>query len=440
MLRVVLLSRAVASKVKNLGFSENDLKLVTVAALFHDIAYPLAEIDKVFVEITKAMNKCYKSIKYPDTLGSFEMTAVTQLIGNMKLLPNMNISDLGNHFNEHNHGLLGAMEFLQCMEKETIHKYRSAINAIIYHDPAFKVPISVNENKPLSLLVICDEMQEWGRAASFEKEPTISEIKGFDLNNKRIAGEFVWDNASLVSPLRQIYAKKKNLQRLDFSQMEKEIEIELRFALPEYQCLNYHHVEGLIQKLYANWKVPDSIFRDFAKELNLEIYEKLYFGMTGGYEDKIVEDLSRGKFVENSPITQDLIFFSPIRNEALYVDVPVESIEKIIISINNRSCRTTMKAYNQSIDGDICSQSEKQIEDLAKRIVSELLVLNLIISYEYFEKGDKKTEVASIVPVNFINEFLRKKHMVKEEIDLITKVVSMRECLKEQGFFLFHKS
>ena len=90
---------------------ENQVKLVTLAALFQDIAYPLAEIDKIFGEITTAMKKCYRSIRYPETIISYDMTIVTKLLPNLNLLLGMKISDLGEYFAAHNQGLLGARWF-----------------------------------------------------------------------------------------------------------------------------------------------------------------------------------------------------------------------------------------------------------------------------------------------------------------------------------------
>lgn len=439
MLRVALLSRAAARKVKSFDLNENDIKLVTIAALFHDIAYPLAEIDKIYGEITVAMKKCYRSIKYPETIVSYDMTIVTQLLQNLNLLPGMKLSDLGDYFAAHNHGLLGAMEFLQNVKEGVVHKYTNVIDAIVYHDPDFNKSIVLMDKKILSLLIICDEMQDWGRPATFEKEPTISEIKDFRLTNNRICGRFVWDKTSIVSPLRQIHSKKKSLERLIFSGSKKNLTVNLHFVLPEYLCLDYHGFEAFLQELFVLWKIPASIFHDFSRGIDVKVYEQIYFGLAAENEDSLTMALVEKKLCQTSPITEPL-FLSSTRNEALYVCASSGAPQELKLALDTNGFGMTLTGAEKPVDGELLCQQEDRAIDISRRIVGELLIFNLALEYRYFrQRGKGKDVFGSMVPRDKIGDFLTKQKVAEDKIKLVQATDDIRECLKRQGFYVFRQ-
>ena len=333
MLRVMLLARASAKELSNFEISDNEIRLLVLAALFHDIAYPLSEVNQVFTGVTDALNRCYRSMSYPKMVIALDMNIVTQLIQNLKLPTGMTISDLGKYFSSNNHGILGAMEFLQYIRPEAVNEYIKVLDAIMFHDPDYDISIDAKQNKILALLVICDEMQDWGRPASFEQEPTISEIKDFDIKGNEITGRFVWDETSTLSPLRQIFSKERSLKRICLANIDKEISIKLSFGLPTYSLFEHGQFEDQLQHLFHSWNFSQRIFEAFAKPMDIRTYQRLYYGSVGEDENQLISDLQRRKSKRNR-VSRIKLFTAVQAGERFFLPVLiVVPLEKLILNL-----------------------------------------------------------------------------------------------------------
>ena len=99
-----------------------------------------------------------------------------------------------NSIKDFDHGLLSAFEFLTYLKNDVgiYDKYKSVITDIAYHTTWGKTPIS-SENKTLILLILCDEIQDWGRPNNYNQIP-ISKIDPFIIGDNELTCNFVIDD------------------------------------------------------------------------------------------------------------------------------------------------------------------------------------------------------------------------------------------------------
>lgn len=439
MLRVMLLARAASTKMNNLGFDESEIRLLTLAALFHDIAYPLSEITQVFGGVTEALNNCYRSLSYPQLVISLNMKIATQLIQNANLPKNMTISGLGRYFAESNHGLFSAMEFLQYIKPEMIENYRASLDAIMFHDPDFDFVINAKENKVLALLIICDEMQDWGRPASFEQEPTISEIKDFEIKPDQINGRFVWDNASLLSPLRQIYSKQKSLRRIDFSPFEKDVKLNLTFDLPSYDTFDIGSLERVLQKIYSQWNSLETVTKIVKEPVVINTYQKIYYGAIGEKEPQLLKELEKGTLEKNSVFNINKVsYYNVTRKEILLTSQNCGLPRKIKIGLDKKGLKTEFIGEKSNFIGQITSEPLEPSSTFTKYLISELFLFDVTVKQRYNEGKSEINAANLLVSDTKISEFLRmKENNADEIISMLETLSKIRYCLKEKGFFVF---
>jgi hypothetical protein len=438
MLRVMILSRAVAMELKDISVSEEEMKLLVLAALFHDIAYPLSEVNQVFSGVTEALNKCYRSMSYPKMIIALDMNIATQLIQNLKLPTGMTISDLGKYFSSNNHGILGAMEFLQYIRPEVINNYIKVLDAIMFHDPDYNIPIDAKQSKILALLVICDEMQDWGRPASFEQEPTISEIRDFDIKRNEMQGKFVWDETSKLSPLRQILSKQRSLKRICLANLDKEIKIKLCFGLPTYMLFEHEKFQDKLQELFHSWSFSKASFDSVVQDMPIETYQRLYYGLAGENENLLISDLQAKKIRENSKFKNKNMYYSFNRRELLSISSSVGVPQEISFELNKTGLNTIVNGAKSSLKGLLISEPDVPASTLEKLLISELFLFDFIVKHKYAkQQGETKGETTLLVSDSKVLSFLEKENDGEEIADLFKRAGEIRYCLKDKGYFLY---
>lgn len=439
MLRVMLLARATATQMTNLEFDKKEIQLLTLASLFHDIAYPLSEVTHVFGSVTQALNNCYKSMNYPQLVVSLDMKMVTKLIQSANLPSGVVISDLGRYFENGNHGLFSAMEFLQYIKPEQIDKYRSSLDAIMFHDPDFNFKIEAKENKALALLIISDEMQDWGRPASFEQEPTIAEINDFTIAPNQVNARFAWENTSLLSPLRQIYSKQRSLSRIDFSGYEKKVRVNLTFDLPSYDSFDIGAFEHILQKVFTQWNSFKTVKKIIEEPIVIDTYQKIYYGGKGEVEPQLLTELQNGSLEANSIFNfNKIIYFNLLRKEILVTNPNCGLPKKIRIELDNKGLKTELIGEKSNIVGKITAETLEPSCRISKNLISELFLFDVTIKQRYHKDKSQISAANLLVSDSRISEFLKSNENNTDEIISMLETLSkIRYCLKEKGFFVF---
>ena len=160
--------------------SERD-KLV-VASLFHDAAYPVQEAQEIFQLVRKALGDGYSVFSFDEhKLSATRSHGLHKLFLRLVSRTKIPYRRLLSHLYEQiNHAAIAALEFLNCCideenqdsidEEGEFHINPEAVDiatAICLHDPKIDVKIDFVKNPIAGLLIIADELQDWGRPVSY---------------------------------------------------------------------------------------------------------------------------------------------------------------------------------------------------------------------------------------------------------------------------------
>lgn len=428
MLRTALLARAIAKHVKCLGFADEEVKLLSIAALTHDISYPLAEASKMISDTVSAIEDCYQSLKFVQSPPHLNIEGILELFEN--LLPksaSLNAVQLASLFENHNHGLMSALEFLFYVKDRG--KFSKVIEAIALHDSDLRTPVNLSEKKILGTLILSDEMQDWGRPVHFEEEPTVAEIKNFKLGANCILGDFDLSTESRLSPFRQIFAKVKNLSRMDL--IETGLKIRISFSLPKYAKLDFSRFEDLLQKLYNSHPKMITIPEGFSEEMFLESY----YGARLSSDDKgkIIKSLSQNSLLKDSPFIESSLYLNESRLEVINTQRDLGELQQATIQNENGSLIFEMKGKSGTLKGLLLSQRDGIGLEFCKRIAAAMFLFDSILA---------DIRSVQIVPIGlYLTAGDVKTILTQEKIafdnELIDNVASIHRCLQNGGFFYF---
>jgi len=158
-----------------------------LAATFHDVGYPLANVNKTI----KTLNNNFDNIGIK--IGIKQQTIADTNLNSEKIIrilkeicPNKNFNGQQDILEE-NHGLLSARILLFLLydrhESHWDHEAKKSIKSIISHNSENEISL---KDDPLSaLLVICDELQEWDRQYSWYSKYTGHEVEYISIEIKK---------------------------------------------------------------------------------------------------------------------------------------------------------------------------------------------------------------------------------------------------------------
>ena len=432
LLRVMLLANAIGKHVKSFSLSENEIRVVTLTGLIHDVAYPLSESYQILNETTKAITKCYESLSFPQFLVSCDMEKVTRLIQtlNLKKTP---ISFFGPFLNNFNHGLMGAIEFLDYINPRKQGKYTQLLRAMVFHDPALPVPQFMRNNPLLLVLVLGDEMQDWGRPAGLEREPAISEIDDFQIGSSAIHGIFQWKDSVDVSPLRQISAKVTNFRRLVWP---TSLKICMIFKLLEYNLFDSRLYEEAVVDVvkYCMEERPDAIESFNASwKKNKELFRSFY-GNTLPEEDNLTRYLLQKRPGNQR---QKSIYFSNERKEILQIDRVLGKLDNIRLEIDSGDITQVLHGKVETCTGSLYCQSEGEARQLVEDFTARLIVFHGLSSRVASEGSEGLTKHYPYPSQKLVEKAMQTMGLNKEVSEITATLRGLRRCLAEEGFFSF---
>ena len=377
MLRVALLTKAISENLTCMSLSKRQRNLLTLVGLLHDIAYPLAETYRIIKATTDIITECYSTLIFPPTIRpNYDLKA---LLESLKLIdPKREIGKfLFQYLEDFNHGFIGAIEFLQYVAKEEVvvdEDILLAAQAIALHDKDFEIKID-SKNPLFFLLLLCDELQDWGRPVGLGSDPLITRIDDFHVLPCGLKATMDFSRLKIPEflPLKSIYNKLKNIKRLEFNPKFK---LELSFKLPNYIPFDISKIKETLTEYFSsdNYKNLENSY-DLKKDLN-KYYQrwlhKFEYPSVKRIQLKQLEDSVRYLLSDSAGTTLldsiNLLFFDWNKSETLIVPKfiwPVEkeriSVIRILKKIEKTNVHIALIYNNNEIQPELLLHDEKDL-------------------------------------------------------------------------------
>jgi hypothetical protein len=437
MLKVSLLARAIALK-KPFCLKVSELNLLVLACLFHDIAYPLSECGRIFSEALKSFKDCYSSAElFSSKLikeSKVDITSLSHLIGEEE-------TKLKTALRKLNHGLLSAIEFKDFLKNQkSVETYSAIIRAIALHDSEFKTPIDTIKDPIVGLLVLADELQDWGRPTD-QEVAIIPRIEDFELKDGKITGVFNAESYANFSVLKQISSKMKNLSRLFLD--SNQLKFEFKYNIKGFEKIDHENFQGVLETLFNS---VDKRILNPADNMDLSesaYFEKSFFGLeiTMRVKQSLYRKLKNGKISKGSIFEHINIYLNADLSEMILSDKPLGELNSIVLTNENQNQITAkIVSRDKKFDGNIYSSIDEETMEFSRFLAAEIRFINYMTheigcskvdDIQDFPKLEGIAEPAILekVGIQLGNDFLETYKKLK--------LKSVLGCLKNQGCFLF---
>jgi len=410
-----------------------------MACLFHDIAYPLAECGRIFNETIRTLKDCYTSAE----LFRANLIKKTEIdIATLASVMGEDESKVEKKLMQLNHGLLSALEFKSFLknQEQVLERYSEVIRAIAIHDSIFNTEIDVVKEPIVALLVLADELQDWGRP-THQDIAIIPRIEDFDLKNGCIEGRFIAKNYRNFSVLKQICSKMENLKRVVID--SKKFTIKIEYEIQKFRKIEHSNYELVLQTLYE--KVNEECL-DPSKNIDLSmssLFEKSFFGIDIGIPTKkeLYSYLKKGQLVESSVLKEMDIYVNTDLPELILSKKNLEAMNSLVISNFDKE-RISMKIQtdNAPIEGTFYGNSREENLQLTRFLAAEIRFINYLLheigserlklpkGFPKFEGFAEQTVIAKVRGELGIDEFPNLYSRL--ELPLVAS------CLRNRGCFL----
>ena len=296
-LRVAIVARVIAIN-EPFKLDVAELNQLIISCLFHDLAYPLIDVVKIFDATTQALKKCYF------LADDYILKILTdEKKENDYLYDHVSESDSRINYllNERNHGIYSALEFIYHLKKEEkiIKKYKDVINAIAIHDSACSSIIDIAKDKIASILIISDELQDWGRI-SVGGTKTVDRIERFEVKDNVISGDFPHIKDQNFSTIKQISGKMKNFRRLNIK--EDALKIHINFNTSSFLRINLSDYQEVLMNLYElseNKNIINPLTNTVISDS--PHYERKLYGLklNNDIKNEVYESISKYKIISD---------------------------------------------------------------------------------------------------------------------------------------------
>ena len=211
-----------------------DIRLVVLAALFHDIAIPIEKFRTASNVMGEYLRHAYEAYMPPAETVRLEDVGVVLGLGmfQSRVCPEVAREVLESAIRAKNHALFGAVELegltrVRAHEKaidehlpgggakKTLEHVRKILRAILFHDIRMTRAIDAETDPYAALLIISDEAQDWGRPGRKGEPPALNDLK-LAADGAHWAFEFDYRSNSSVPVLRTIYDKIAALSRIRY--------------------------------------------------------------------------------------------------------------------------------------------------------------------------------------------------------------------------------
>jgi hypothetical protein len=431
MLRVALLANAIASK----AFPESQIEVsqLIVACLFHDIAYPLAESRTIIDEAIDAMETCYRTLVFPHLVYSYSMDKVANLVDHLPLPSGFRIEDLGSHLEHFAHSIVGGIEFLDYVRDNQ--SFGKVLEAIVFHDSHFKVEINLDRHPLLTILVIADELQDWGRPIAFQEEALIPELGNLKISSQTLWAELDYARESSLSPFRQAGSKLQSLRRLNLG--TSELRINIRMILPHYDLIDLGRLGSGIAKLWNPSRLESVTLPSDAGQ---EWFMQRYYGtsVSQATHSAIMKGLGDGTLEQLSPLTQFDDYLNRSRTELVLVNKQVGRPNAVDLRMVGNKFSVTIQAEHES-SVQLCGAEDTRWKTVAEFLAEEMRIFSRLSANEsvaesemdYLPRfGDFLARPDSIRPR------LTQAGFEPRELAIVDELRNIRNALSEGGLFI----
>jgi hypothetical protein len=425
MLRVMLLSSAICEQVQCFIDLKNEVGLVKLASLVHDIAYPIAESYHIIGDTIKSMSKCYESLTFPEFSVIFCSDKVNQfssLLG-VVALPHETLTSLQK---KSDHGLVGAIELMEYINPNRLAKYYRVFQAIAYHNSTQQIPSEIRTDLLIKLLVLSDELEDWGRPIGIEKESVMPAITDFNLTAQGIQGKWIWKDYKEISPLRQIYSKFENLGPICWPRV---LELDIEFVLPKYKKIKAVQIERITNKLieYCSLNKKDCMVAFSSACKNNKELLRMFYG------DDFPADIDLIEFSFKHPFEQEQLFCYDSEGKELFLScTKLNDVKEIKLSIDCGQIALSFFNENGCSKGLLFKQDDSASKQVLQALLAKIAICHGLASRMY---ESSSTVLYPYPSKESVDSALR---LIGEEDQEFGEALRIfRKCIYDKGFFIF---
>lgn len=245
-IRVALLANAILSKLphRNKEIIEDGL----IAGMVHDLGYPISgSISKSYMN---NIISCYSSQNFSEIIQRCDPLILVRF-GEIIKPSELAGSFLINAFEHGHHEVLGSLEFFELLNERARNqeRYRKIVSAILLHDTFIDIEIKFSESPLAVVLIIADELQEWGRPAGSSENAELQEFSKITISSRQIQAVLDYTKNQRFSCLRQLESKTNNLQRLVLDDNFPAFEID--YKIQNFASIKINDILRCLEGLYG---------------------------------------------------------------------------------------------------------------------------------------------------------------------------------------------
>jgi hypothetical protein len=425
--RVMILARAIAKQCLKLIETDD----VVLAALFHDIGYPVAESRTIIEGSINALQSCFGCVQFAKHFLSYDMEKATRLT---QLLNEVDSShQLGQAFKAHEHSVIGAMEFLDYVDNPD--QYIKVIEAVVFHDSSFNRKISLRDSPILATLVMADELQDWDRPIGYEHASAVQSIEPFELSDRLIRGRMEASATRSYSPLRQIVSKMRSLSRIV---ADAPLKFELEIALPKYDEIPLTELQALALELLSLRTEQGLNISDLLQIKDSDAaFQKAYYGVTisDATSKSIIASL---KSIDKRPIISGTFLFDQERSEILHL-AKREEPKSFVINTREQNIELDLTTSGGTSRGNLNDMTNSTTRSTAEMFIGLVRTLNVLLRSRKDAPPEEFNELEYLVGYDEACRILK-------ELDLASSSSSVKllrgigSTIFQEGLFCFTSS
>jgi hypothetical protein len=378
------------------------------------------------------MGKCYDAFSFQGIkmlCKESKVKELTKLLG-PELAPPMQLDRL---LKEYDHGLIGAIEFCDYIIQKRLKNFKKLLQAILFHSPSSPLPEKLKKNSLIAVLILSDELQDWGRPVGIERQPAIPNIGSFHITPKGIRGVWMWENWISISPLRQVFSKMKNLERVEWP---TSLEVSLTFTLPKYTNFDIREFERVLRGVvdFSQKNRPDCI-ESFCEswKRSREMF-KSYYGRLTPQSDNLFEFLVASQ--TDSQI-MNLIHFDSRREEALTTEIDMGKLSNIKLEIGSGAVRLILFGQKESRRGRLLAESDEILKKPLRSFVAKMIIFHGLVARIPRRENERLLLTYPYPSSDLTKKALAIAGLEAKSSTFIEDLRGLRRCMIKDGFFAF---
>jgi hypothetical protein len=272
-----MLANAISKSIPTTNRAQHLVSGATIAALFHDIAYPLEQFNETQRILRQKLLSCYST---PDLVEEARISIKPSAYAALKshLESSTIVTRLGGGdkikqlLGKNKHGALSALEFLSMLKIIDDGFDVDIASAILAHHET-DVLISYSNDPIAAVLILADELQEWGRPIGSESMCVLTRLERFALGDT-IGASFNYEDSIPYPVFTSFSSKYENLKRVTFDGGFPPLQLEFRFQ--SYEKLNLARLLRILKRAYGELDRDGRILADYQYEPYVTLEKRLF--------------------------------------------------------------------------------------------------------------------------------------------------------------------